>query len=96
MTTTARRIGIAADSSRGSGPARGGPASGPAHSGAVGSVRTVEASVLVPALVRSEPTAWLNEYAQQDLYDVRAISLADRWVWRVELQDRVPTRAAAV
>jgi Na+-transporting NADH:ubiquinone oxidoreductase subunit F len=57
--------------------------------GAVGSVRTVEASVLVPALVRSEPTAWLNEYAQQDLYDVRAISLADRWVWRVELQDRV-------
>ena len=39
MTTTARRTGIYADSPRGSGPARGGPASGPAHSGAVGSVR---------------------------------------------------------
>jgi uncharacterized iron-regulated membrane protein len=61
--------------------------------GAVGSVRTVEASVLTPALVRSEPRAWLGEYAQQDLYDVRAVSLADRWVWRVELQDRVELRA---
>jgi Na+-transporting NADH:ubiquinone oxidoreductase subunit F len=61
--------------------------------GAVGSVRTVEASVLAPALVRSEPTAWLGEYAQQDLYDVRAVSLADRWVWRVELQGRVELRA---
>jgi Na+-transporting NADH:ubiquinone oxidoreductase subunit F len=60
---------------------------------AVGSVRTVEASVLAPALVRSEPTAWLAEYAQQDLYDVRAVSLAERWVWRVELQDRVELRA---
>lgn len=60
---------------------------------AAGSVRSVEASVLTPALVRSEPTAWLGEYAQQDLYDVRAVSLADRWVWRVELQDRVELRA---
>jgi Na+-transporting NADH:ubiquinone oxidoreductase subunit F len=61
--------------------------------GAAGSVRTAEASVLAPALVRSEPTAWLNEYAQQDIYDVRAVSLADRWVWRVELQDHVELRA---
>jgi Na+-transporting NADH:ubiquinone oxidoreductase subunit F len=61
--------------------------------GAVGSVRPVDASVLTPALVRSEPTTWLGEYAQQDLYDVRAVSLADRWVWRVELQDRVELRA---
>ena len=60
---------------------------------AVGSVRTVEAGVLTPALVRSEPTAWLGEYAQQDLYDVRVVSLADRWVWRVELQDRIELRA---
>jgi uncharacterized iron-regulated membrane protein len=60
---------------------------------AAGSVRTVEASVLTPALVRSEPALWLGEYAQRDLYDVRAVSLADRWVWRVELQDRVELRA---
>ena len=60
---------------------------------AAGSVRSVEASVLTSALVRSEPTAWLDEYAQQDLYDIRAVSLADRWVWRVELQDRVELRA---
>jgi uncharacterized iron-regulated membrane protein len=60
---------------------------------AVGSVRTVEAGVLTPGLVRSELTAWLGEYAQQDLYDVRVVSLADRWVWRVELQDRVELRA---
>jgi len=63
--------------------------------GAVGSVRTVEASVLTPALVRSEPATWLGEYAQQDLYDVRAVSLADRWVWRVEVQDRVELRGIA-
>jgi uncharacterized iron-regulated membrane protein len=60
---------------------------------AADSVRSVEASVLTPALVRSEPTAWLGDYAQQDLYDVRAVSLADRWVWRIELQDRVELRA---
>jgi Na+-transporting NADH:ubiquinone oxidoreductase subunit F len=60
---------------------------------AAGSVRTVEASVLTPALVRSEPITWLGEYAQRDLYDVRAVSLADRWVWRIELQDRVELRA---
>lgn len=61
--------------------------------GAERSVRTVEPVVLAPALVRKEPTAWLDEYAKQDLYDVRAISLANRWVWRVELQDRVELRA---
>lgn len=60
---------------------------------AEGSVRTVEPAVLAPTLVRREPTAWLDEYAKQDLYDVRAVSLADRWVWRVELQDRVELRA---
>lgn len=60
---------------------------------AAGVVRSAEASVLTPALVRSEPTAWLGEYAQQDLYDVRAVSVADRWVWRVELQDRIELRA---
>lgn len=60
---------------------------------AEGSVRSVEPAVLAPALVRKEPTAWLDEYARQDLYDVRAVSLADRWVWRVELQDRVELRA---
>ena len=57
------------------------------------SVRSVEPAVLAPALVRKEPTAWLDEYAKQDLYDVRAVSLADRWVWRVELRDRVELRA---
>lgn len=60
---------------------------------AEGLVRTVEPAVLAPTLVRREPAAWLDEYAQQDLYDVRAVSLADRWVWRVELQDRVELRA---
>jgi uncharacterized iron-regulated membrane protein len=62
---------------------------------AVGSVRTVEAAVLTPTLVRNDPITWLGEYAQQDLYDVRAVSLADRWVWRVELHDRVELRGLA-
>jgi uncharacterized iron-regulated membrane protein len=60
---------------------------------AADSVHSIEPAVLVPAAVRSEPTAWLGDYAQQELYDVRAISLADRWIWRVELQDRVELRA---
>ena len=60
---------------------------------AEGSVRTVEPAVLAPTLVGKEPTAWLDEYARQDLYDVRAVSIADRWVWRVELQDRIELRA---
>jgi uncharacterized iron-regulated membrane protein len=59
---------------------------------AAGSVRAVEPAVLAPAAM-SEPITWLDDYAQQDLYDVRAVSLADRWVWRVELGDRVELRA---
>jgi Na+-transporting NADH:ubiquinone oxidoreductase subunit F len=58
-----------------------------------GSVRTVEAAVLSPAIVKAEPATWLGNYASQDVYDIRAISLADRWVWRVELHDRVELRA---
>ena len=43
--------------------------------------------------MKTEPATWLGDYPPQDLYDVRAIPLADRWVWRVELQDRVELRA---
>jgi uncharacterized iron-regulated membrane protein len=60
---------------------------------AAGSVRILEPAVLAAAAVKTEPTAWLDDYAKQDLYDVRAVSLADRWVWRVELRDRVELRA---
>jgi uncharacterized iron-regulated membrane protein len=60
---------------------------------AVGSVRVVEPAVLSSTLVKTEPATWLGDYPQQDLYDVRAILLADRWVWRVELQDRVELRS---
>jgi Na+-transporting NADH:ubiquinone oxidoreductase subunit F len=60
---------------------------------ATDSVRAIEPAVLAPAVVKTEPSAWLGDYAQQDLYDIRAVSLADRWVWRVELQDRVDLRA---
>jgi uncharacterized iron-regulated membrane protein len=60
---------------------------------AADSVRQVEPAVLLPAAVRTEPTAWLESDPQQDLYDVRAVSLADRWVWRVELRDRVELRS---
>jgi Na+-transporting NADH:ubiquinone oxidoreductase subunit F len=65
------------------------------HEGVDGtrSVRTVEAAVLSPAIVKAEPATWLGNYASQDVYDIRAISLADRWVWRVELRDRVELRA---
>ena len=58
-----------------------------------GSVRSAEAAVLSPSALKTEPAAWLGDYASQDLYDVRAVSLADRWVWRVELRDRVELRA---
>ncbi len=65
----------------------------PAEVSAEASVRTVEPPVLAPASLQAEPTKWLGEYSQQELYDIRAIALADRWVWRVELQDRVELRA---
>jgi Na+-transporting NADH:ubiquinone oxidoreductase subunit F len=60
---------------------------------AAGSVRTVEPAVLSSTMVKAEPSTWLGDYAPQDLYDIRAISLAERWVWRVELGDRVELRA---
>lgn len=60
---------------------------------AASSVRTVEPVVLSPAVVKADSAAWLHDYPQQDLYDLRAVSLADRWVWRVELRDRVELRA---
>ncbi len=65
----------------------------PAAVAAAGSVRTAEPTVLLPAAVKSEPATWVRDYAQQDLYDIRAVPLADRWVWRIELQDRVELRA---
>jgi uncharacterized iron-regulated membrane protein len=55
-------------------------------------VRTAEPAVLLPTMVKTEPAAWMGDYAPQDLYDVRAVSLADRWAWRVELRDRVELR----
>jgi uncharacterized iron-regulated membrane protein len=59
------------------------------------SVRGVEPVVLSSTMVKTEPAAWLGDYSPQELYDIRAIRLADRWVWRVELQDRVELRSAA-
>jgi hypothetical protein len=56
-------------------------------------VRPTERAVFSPTLVKTEPATWLREYPAKDLYDVRAVSLADRWVWRVELRDRVELRA---
>src|SRR5688500_20236720 len=52
---------------------------------AAGSVRTVEPAVLSSTIVKTDPATWLGDYPPQELYDVRAIPLADRWVWRVEL-----------
>jgi uncharacterized iron-regulated membrane protein len=60
---------------------------------AEGSVRAVEPTVLSSTMVKAEPATWLGDYSPQDLYDVRAVLLADRWVWRVELQDRVELRS---
>jgi uncharacterized iron-regulated membrane protein len=60
---------------------------------AAGSVRAVEPAVLSSTTLKTEPAAWLGDYSPQDLYDVRAILLADRWVWRVELRDRVELRS---
>jgi uncharacterized iron-regulated membrane protein len=65
----------------------------PASVAADPSVRRIEPAVLPSGLVKIEPTAWLHEYADRDLYDLRAISLAGRWLWRIELQDRVELRA---
>ena len=61
--------------------------------GGANRLRTVEPAVLLPAIVKTEPAAWIGDYAPQDLYDVRAVSLADRWAWRVELRDAVELRA---
>lgn len=65
----------------------------PAKVRAEASVRSVEPPVLAPASLRAEPTTWLADYPQQELYDIRAIALADRWVWRIEVQDRVELRS---
>jgi uncharacterized iron-regulated membrane protein len=59
---------------------------------AVDSVRAIEPAVLASTSVKTEPASWLSDYTSQDLYDVRAIALADRWVWRIELRDRVELR----
>ena len=59
---------------------------------AAGSVRTVEPAVLSSTIVKTDPATWLGDYPPQELYDVRATLLADRWVWRVELRDRVELR----
>jgi Na+-transporting NADH:ubiquinone oxidoreductase subunit F len=60
---------------------------------AAGSVRAVEPAVLSSTVVKTEPATWLGDYSAPDLYDVRAIRLADRWVWRVELRHRVELRS---
>lgn len=60
---------------------------------AAGSVRAVEPAVLSSTMMKTEPATWLSDYPPQELYDVRAMLLADRWVWRVELQDRVELRS---
>ena len=60
---------------------------------ATGSVRTQEPPVLAPTAVKIEPAAWLADYAGQDLYDLRVIPVADRWAWRIELQDRAELRS---
>jgi len=65
----------------------------PAAVDAAGSVRSVEPAVLSSTMVKTEPATWLGDYPAQDLYDVRAMLLAGRWVWRVELQDRVELRS---
>lgn len=65
----------------------------PAAVGAARSVRTVEPAVLSPVAMKAGPATWLHNYAQQELYDVRAVPLAKRWVWRIELQNRVELRA---
>jgi Na+-transporting NADH:ubiquinone oxidoreductase subunit F len=60
---------------------------------AAGSVRDVEPRVL-PSMIREmEPALWFHEYEPEDFYDIRAIALADRWVWRIELRDGVQLRA---
>jgi Na+-transporting NADH:ubiquinone oxidoreductase subunit F len=59
---------------------------------AAGSVRTVEPAVLSSTIVKTDPATLLGDYPPQELYDVRATLLADRWVWRVELRDRVELR----
>ena len=59
---------------------------------AAGSVHAVEPAVLAPAAVRSEPITWLDDYAQQDLYDVRAVSLKSGTIYvKEDAPDPVPT-----
>ena len=50
-------------------------------------LRTVEPAVLLPAIVKTEPATWIGDYPAAGSYDVRAVLLADRWAWRVELRD---------
>ena len=65
----------------------------PADVHATASVRAQEPPILAPTAVKAEPATWLADYAGRDLYDVRVVAVADRWAWRVELQDRAELRS---
>lgn len=58
------------------------------------STRTPEPAVLTPATSVTDPSTWLGDYAADTIYEVRLAALLDRWVWRIELADRVELRRA--
>jgi uncharacterized iron-regulated membrane protein len=56
------------------------------------SVHPPEPAVLGGQQALAEPSAWLDEYAGQEIYEIRLVSLLDQWFWRVETADGVELR----
>jgi len=58
------------------------------------SAHAPEPPVLPAELPIAEPSTFLDQYAPEQLYEVRLMPLLDLWVWRIEHPDRVELRHA--
>lgn len=57
-------------------------------------VRALPAVALAPDVRLAEPGTWLGDYAGSELIDITLMPWLDRWMYRVQLTDRVELRQA--
>jgi Na+-transporting NADH:ubiquinone oxidoreductase subunit F len=58
------------------------------------STRTIEPAALASAATLAEPVRWIDQIAGP-VYEVRLISVADEWAWRIESEGGIQLRRAA-
>jgi Na+-transporting NADH:ubiquinone oxidoreductase subunit F len=56
--------------------------------------RRPDSALLAASAPLLEPAAWLEEYANAEVRDIRLMPLVDEWVFRVEIGERVELRNA--